>query len=380
MATTLSWDGLRELAGFRAKKGCAISFYVNLDPSVSPTPADAHTRVNSLLAGAAKADGASPEKLTHDQREALKQDFERIDRYFQDDFVRDGARGAVVFSAGLDDLWVSFGLPDSVSDAVKVGRQLYLAPIVPLVSRSAVDLVAVFTQEQGQVYRLRAGRLENLVDRFDEQPGQHDHRGSSQARHQRHVEHLVQQHLEDVAGELDRELRRLRNPRLVVICQEEARPDVTAALSSETQKAVVGWAEAAAHATPAQLLEVVEPVLEQASANEERDIIERWREQAGRDARGSSGWAETLAAASDARVDVLLFQEGVNRPCWQCAECGRLSAEAGACPLDGSHMDKDEAGLDLAVHQTLAQGGTVLAVRHHQDLDPVEGIGALLRF
>ncbi len=39
-----------------------------------------------------------------------------------------------------------------------------------------------------------------------------------------------------------------------------------------------------------------------------------------------------------------------------------------------------ENGLDLAVHQALAQGGTVLAVQHHQDLDPVEGIGAVLRY
>jgi hypothetical protein len=32
------------------------------------------------------------------------------------------------------------------------------------------------------------------------------------------------------------------------------------------------------------------------------------------------------------------------------------------------------------VHQTLANGGAVWAIRHHQDLAPVEGIGALLRF
>ena len=30
MAEVVSWDHLRELAAFRAEKGCAISFYVNL--------------------------------------------------------------------------------------------------------------------------------------------------------------------------------------------------------------------------------------------------------------------------------------------------------------------------------------------------------------
>ena len=50
MAETVTWDGLRELAEFRAEKGCAISLYVDLDPSIVPTAGDADTRVNSLLA------------------------------------------------------------------------------------------------------------------------------------------------------------------------------------------------------------------------------------------------------------------------------------------------------------------------------------------
>ena len=37
MAETVSWDGLRELAEFRAEKGCAISFYLDLDPKTVKT-------------------------------------------------------------------------------------------------------------------------------------------------------------------------------------------------------------------------------------------------------------------------------------------------------------------------------------------------------
>jgi hypothetical protein len=43
-------------------------------------------------------------------------------------------------------------------------------------------------------------------------------------------------------------------------------------------------------------------------------------------------------------------------------------------------MEPRDDGLDLAVRLTLAFGGDVLAVEHRQDLEPVEGIGALLRF
>jgi hypothetical protein len=42
-------------------------------------------------------------------------------------------------------------------------------------------------------------------------------------------------------------------------------------------------------------------------------------------------------------------------------------------------MEHRDDGLDLAVRLTLAYGGDLLAVQR-QDLDPVEGVGAILRF
>ena len=43
-------------------------------------------------------------------------------------------------------------------------------------------------------------------------------------------------------------------------------------------------------------------------------------------------------------------------------------------------MEHSDAGLDLAVHQTLAHGGTVWAIRNAEEPAPADGIGALLRF
>ena len=102
--------------------------------------------------------------------------------------------------------------------------------------------------------------------------------------------------------------------------------------------------------------------------------------RAGRNARAASGWEQTLEAASDARVELLLFQEGADRPAFRCPACGRAEVSEGSCPLDGTRLEPTDAGLDLAVHQTLAHGGAVWAIRHHRDLAPAEGIGALLRF
>src|ERR671936_435250 len=119
----MSWDTLRRLASFRATHGCAISLYVDLDPSVSPTAGEAATRVNALLAERLKSDGASRPEPTHDEREALKRDFRRIEQYFAQEFTRDGAHGLALFCAGLDNVWLPLRLTENVPDHLKVARE-----------------------------------------------------------------------------------------------------------------------------------------------------------------------------------------------------------------------------------------------------------------
>jgi peptide chain release factor subunit 1 len=380
MAETVSWDGLRELAGFRAEKGCAISLYVGLDPSTTPTAADAATRISALLNDGERHSEESNRGLTHDQRIALKGDFERIREWFSNEFVRDGAHGLAVFTAGLDNMWQPRALIESVPDRVRVGREFHLAPLVPLVGRGEGALVAFVGRERGELFRLRSGRLDEIVDRTDEVPGRHDQGGWSQSRFQRHIEKLVAEHLKDVAEDIDRRVRRMRSPKVIIVSSEETRAELEELLSTEAKNALVGWTTAEAHASSQDLLELTSPILEEARAKEEGAVMDRWREGAGRGGRAASGWAETLEAASDARVDVLLYQEGSEHEAWQCPACGRLSASGGQCPLDGTETERRDDGLDLAVHQTVAHGGTVWAVTAHSDLGPAEGVGALLRY
>ena len=380
MARTITWDDLRALAAFEAEKGVAISLYLNLDPAITPTAGDAHSRLNSLLDEGAKSDGANGRELSHGQREGLRADFERIRQYVDQEFTREGARGLAVFCDSLDNIWRPLALTEPVADEIKVNRNLYLAPLVPLVGRGEGALVVVASRKQGRFYRLRGGRLEELVDLFDEQPRRHDQGGWSQARYQRHVDELAQDHLRNVADELNRLVRRRRGNPLVVIASEQTWADFSELLAQETRNALAGVAHAEAHAGSAELLELATPVLERWRAEREKEVLERWREEAGRNGRASSGWDGTLEAASDGRVELLLFADGADREAWRCPACGRAAAAPGNCPLDGTTMERFEDGLDLAVHQTLVHGGTVWAVQHMQDLDPVEGIGALLRY
>jgi peptide chain release factor subunit 1 len=382
MAGVVTWNRLRELAAFRAQKGLAVSLYLGLDPGVATgTMPGAATRINSLLDEAQKSAFANRDELTHDQKRGLRSDFEQIREYLTNDFDRAGAQGLAMFVAGLDTFWSASALSERVPDRACVGPDFHLRPLVPLLGRSDSAIVAVIDRERGLLFKLENRGLAPLADLSEEQPGRHDQGGWSQARYQRHIDELARQHLRSVAEDLDAHVRRGPARRVVVVGPEEARSALADLLAPETRNCVVGWTAGEGYATPAELYDLALPFLEQARVAEETATLARWQEEAGRNGRAASGWDETLEAASDGRVELLLFEENVDRLAYECPACGRAQTQNGACPLDATRLEPRGDGIDLAVHQTLNHGGSVRALaRERHELGPVEGIAALLRY
>src|SRR5690348_16837063 len=119
--TSVTWDSLRDLAGFRARTGCAISVYLDLDPRHTPTAADVDTRTHALVDEARKRAEAVRDRRTHDQQASVREGFDRIQQYFASEFTREGVRGVAVFVAARDGLFRPLPLSASVADCVKVG-------------------------------------------------------------------------------------------------------------------------------------------------------------------------------------------------------------------------------------------------------------------
>jgi peptide chain release factor subunit 1 len=381
VAGSITWEQLRELAAFRARHGCAVSIYVGLDPSIVPTAGDLASHTRSLLARAERQLDERRATLTHDERQALARDLERIESWFESEFRREGVRGVAVFSAELDDLFLTLPLPWLVEDEARIAGQLYLAPLVRVVGRGDGALVAYVGRERGDVYRLRGGELIPLADESADVPGRHDQGGWSQSRYERHIETIVDRHLREVADALDRCVRQLGDVRVVLAGSDETRADFERLLTPEVRTALAGWVAAEAHVDAPRLLDSARPLLDEWRSGREEELLARWREEAARNGRAAAGWEETLEAASDGRVELLLVQEGADRPAFVCPACGRAQAKEGTCPLDGTSLQPAETGLDLAVHQTLTHGGTVEVIgEEHRDLEPVGGVAALLRY
>jgi peptide chain release factor subunit 1 len=378
MATVVTTGLLRDLAAFRAANGCAISIYVDFDPSTAATIPAEKSKFHSRLDEAKKAAAARARERGRDCRYALEADFDRLKAWGDDDFDRDGARALAVFASSADDLFRIVPLVEPVADGWQIGPELWIAPLAGQLGAGEGALVAVVSRERGVLYRLHEGRLEEIADESDDVPGQHDQGGWSQARYQRHIENIVLRHLKAVGEEIDKTVHN-RRPHLVVIASKEMRGEIESALSNEARDSIVGWASADAHATEVELLQIVRPLLDEARAREDEATLERWQAERGRGGRAAGGWKQTLEAASDARIEVLLVGEGARHQAWSCPQCGRVYADGGKCPLDATKLELRDDAVDLAIHHTVLHGGTFVRFGAGALAD-ADGIGALLRF
>jgi hypothetical protein len=168
MASTVTETTLRRLAGFRAANGCAVSLYLDLDPSSVPTAPDVSTKFSAVLNKAEKI--ADARARDRDCRMALRDDLERIRAWWDTDFDRDGSSGVAIFASSADGFFEALPLPDPAGDDAWIGSGLRISPLLSQLGRDG-DLVAVVSRERGTVYRFGAGRLVEILDETEETPG-----------------------------------------------------------------------------------------------------------------------------------------------------------------------------------------------------------------
>src|SRR5262249_62177996 len=107
---------------FRSEGGSAFTTSLDLAGWDPPPPADAGTRLRSLLARAEK-EFANTGDRTHDEKVAVGRDLDRIRGWWAREFDRDRARGLAIFVSGADGLWRVLPLSRRVRGHVHLRRR-----------------------------------------------------------------------------------------------------------------------------------------------------------------------------------------------------------------------------------------------------------------
>jgi hypothetical protein len=361
-----------------------ISLYLDLDPERFATAPARSAQIRSLIDQAARELDAT-NGLSHDERVTLRADLKRVDGYLNSrEPPFQGAHALGVFCSGHDDLFEVVQLPRPTPGRVVIGRSPYVEPLVATIQQRRW-LVALVSRGAGRVLGGPVDRLEEHAN-FDEYVhGQHQQGGWSQARYERSVEKDTDDHLRRVAEGVNLRFREERFHRVALGGPVEIVPRLEAHLSAEVKACLasgrieVDLSSSGDDEIRAALAKLVLDDEKQC----EREALDRLAAGVGSGGRGVGGPEGTLEALNERRVQTLLLEPGFDRRGTRCQSCGLLMlAEPGGgrCPADGGPLEELEHVREAAIESALAQGGDVMVVRHHPDLGPFQGIGAILRF
>jgi len=376
-ATSITRELLRRLADVHPDRGRVLSVFLNLDPSEFATPAARSSAITSVMTDAAHKAEAEGKDLDPDEREALRGDVERVrEVLLGDDIAANGTRAVAVYACAPAGLLEIVPLRHPLGSRVVIERTAFVEPLVE--EGTAEDWCVLLVNRRSA--RLFAGAGEDLAetDRIeDDVHRQHDQGGWSQARYQRSVEKEKDDHLLH-AAEVALDLYKRRPfEHLLVGAPEELVGELESRLHAYLRERIAGRVQL--DVENASLDEVrhcaAERIAEHAAAVE-RAALDRLAEGVGRGGRGAAGLADVLAALGEHRVDTLLLAPGLTAPGARDLDTGMLYAE----PPEGARSEPCADVVEPAIEKAIEQSATVLVVRHHDDLGPLGGIGAVLRF
>ena len=378
-ANDLDRETLRRLAGAKAANGGkALSFYLNLEPTEFATPPARASAIRSLLDEGEKK---LKEVESDDTKRSLRADFDRAREFFSRDLPTDGARGLAVFFSGESDLFEVIRLPRPVQSEVVISDSPFIEPLVDLVSGTWCILLC--NRRTGRILRGSSDRIEEVARITSEDVfSQADAGGLSQPRYERGQDEEVHRHLKRVADVLYRRFRRAGFDHLLIGSPEELTSDVERTLHPDIAQRLAGRLTVDVEDTTAdEVLAAARPLIEEHERASEREALDRLKQGVGAGGRGVAGLDDVLGVLNERRVETLLIEERFQMPGMACPQCGSLFAEnVDTCPADGTATERYDDIVEEAVELAVAQSADVIVARHHDDLEQMGGIGAVLRF
>ena len=273
-------------------------------------------------------------------------------------------------------------LPESPGDSVALERTYQLVPLTSLVPRTRETLIVMVGHQQGRILLSAGGALTRVDDRSDP-VGDRIDGAWPEPEIQRAIDREVAEHLEHVAGAVNRASRAPRRP-IVLVGVDEIRGEFRRYLDQQARDLVAGWTSVDPHATPNNVARAARDVFAIWWAGRERELVELWRAATARHSgHGAAGFEDVTEAAADGAVELLLYQdvpETQRRSGRECPECGRPAAAPGVCPLHGLRLVRQDDALVAILRETLRYGGKALAMGDHERLTAAQGVGAMLRY
>jgi peptide subunit release factor 1 (eRF1) len=316
------------------------------------------------------------------ERESFDKDTERI-RHYLDSEKQQSWQGLAIFACSGAELFEAIPLDTPFDDHwLFVGSAPHLYPLAKLVDTYPryVALSLDTNKARIQVFSLAAAeRAEQVVS---DKTRRNSKGGWSQARYQRRADNMHMNHMKEVVDALDKVVREERINQIVIAGDDQAVVKLREQLPQELADKIVDIVKLQRNAQDASFLETTFDAIRMKDAETDAEKVQELMDEWQGGGLGVAGPEATLRAFELGQVDELIITGSVEslKPVQKLPDAApaEMQAETSA-PETGI----DEARLKLSAELIRLAQQTAARIRFIEDatlLEPVGGVGALLRF
>jgi len=374
-------ERLRGLAEARVGDAKVLSLFLNLDPREFATPAARSTEVRSILDRAGRLVRDEAERLTHEQKESLRADLERVESELGNGAGTKGAHGLAIFSASAAGLFEVLRLAEPIDHDPVVSDKPYVAPL-SLIGPPENWCVVLVNRRTARLFCGSSDALDEVALIDDGVRNRHDQGGWSQANYQRSVDKDVQDHLKHAAEVVFERMKRELPEGLLVGGPAETVSDFEGVLHPYLRERLAGRIDIDVENSAVEdVRRCAAERIEAARAERDDRALARLAEAFGTNGRAASGLSDVLIATHEQRIETLLVDQGYRAPGVVCPQCGWLGGKGfSECQADGTPVERRDDIVETVIERVITQSAEVHVLRDRPELASHGHIAAILRF
>ena len=361
---------LKALAAIETE-GPLLSLYLNVDP----TRRTAEEYKLSLREMLRQVEGTVDDT-----------DISRVKHYIDLEYDWSG-RGLVIFSRQAEDVWWAQPLAVPVRNGATVANKPHISPLIELDGYYGRYVVALVDRQGGRFFFFQMGELVAQEGAMGEDV-RHTRRGrgssvvgmrgGSQVSGRKEAER-VQRNLREIASVLGEFCQQHRPRRLLIAGAEHTVAQFRELLPVKLQSIVAGTFSAEMEASENEIRDRAFNILKDLGEKRREEVVKAVITAAAKGMNGIVGLDQTLSAANEGRIQVLVVEHNYHAPGYQCESCGYLTTQPlEKCVFCEGRIQEIADAAEAVTSQVVEKGGTVEIV----DNETIEEahIGALLRY
>lgn len=362
----LQESDLQELAEFVSEEAPVLSLYLPIGRH--GRSADEHKLALRKLLEEAERAGAP------------KADIERVERFFEQEYDRQG-RSVACFSSAGGRFWRSYSLPLSLAEETYVGRRPYLKPLSDVWDNYGRFAVIMVDREGARSFIYHLGQPVDAAGMLGNEVKHHKQGGWSAQKLQRSEDQEARHNFKEAADWANGYLNSQGVKRVVLAGTEENIAEFRSQMPRGLTEAVVGHINVDMNASPVDVWDRAFEVAQQAQREAETQILEQVVTVAHKGGAGALGLADTLTALQQGRVHQLLIDTTLRAAGMQCTHCSAIVLEtADCCPYCTGPLQLSADVVNLVIHRAIDSGVKVSALANDALLEKVGGVAAVLRY